>query len=185
MEKQAEAEKLKAEALKDAVEQEAIGIKARGEAEAAATKVKGAAEAAAIQAKGEAEAVAMEKKAEAFAKYDKAAVIEMLIGVMPEIAGKIAEPLAQIDKITIIGGGDGGSGIDSVAGNVPIVMAKMFETVREATGIDMTELIKADTYDAKVNRNVNISGLTEDTGSQAGAAAAVIYESQKNDDNEN
>jgi len=106
----------------------------------------------------------------------------MLIGVMPEIAGKIAEPLAQIDKITIIGGGDGGSGIDSVAGNVPIVMAKM---VREATGIDMTELIKADTYDAKVNRNVNISGLTEDTGSQAGAAAAVIYESQKNDDNEN
>jgi len=182
MEKQAEAEKLKAEALKDAVEQEAIGIKARGEAEAAATKVKGAAEAAAIQAKGEAEAVAMEKKAEAFAKYDKAAVIEMLIGVMPEIAGKIAEPLAQIDKITIIGGGDGGSGIDSVAGNVPIVMAKM---VREATGIDMTELIKADTYDAKVNRNVNISGLTEDTGSQAGAAAAVIYESQKNDDNEN
>lgn len=185
MEKQAEAEKLKAEAQKYAVEQEAIGIKARGEAEAAATKVKGEAEAAAIQARGEAEAAAMEKKAEAFAKYDKAAVIEMLIGVMPDIAGKIAEPLAQIDKITIIGGGDGGSGIESVAGNVPVVMAKLFETVREATGVDMTELVKADTYDAKVNRNVNISGLTEDVGSQTGAAAAVIYESQKNDDNGN
>ncbi|MGL5433859.1 MAG: flotillin family protein [Lachnospiraceae bacterium] len=183
LEKQAEAEKLKAEAMKYAVEQEAIGIKAKGEAEAAATKAKGAAEAAAIQAKGEAEAAAMEKKAEAFAKYNKAAVTEMLIGVMPEIAGKIAEPLSQIDKITIIGGGDGGSGIDSVASNVPVVMAKLFETVKEATGVDMTELVKADTYDAKVNRNVNISGLTEDDSNHTGAAVAAIYESQQNDKN--
>ena len=49
----------------------------------------------------------MEKKAEAYAKYNKAAVAEMMIKVLPEIASKIAEPLAQIDKITIIGG-DGG-----------------------------------------------------------------------------
>ena len=45
----------------------------------------------------------MEKKAEAYAKYNKAAVAEMMIKVLPDIAGKIAEPLSQIDKITIIG----------------------------------------------------------------------------------
>lgn len=51
----------------------------------------------------------MEKKAEAYAKYNKAAVAEMMIKVLPDIAGKVAEPLGQIDKITIIGGGEGGS----------------------------------------------------------------------------
>ena len=53
-----------------------------------------------------AEAEAMEKKAEAYQKYNKAAMAEMLIGVLPDIAGKIAEPLSQIDKITIIGSGE-------------------------------------------------------------------------------
>lgn len=116
-------------------------------------------EASAIQAKGLAEAEAMEKKAEAYAKYNKAAVAEMMIKVLPEVAGKIAEPLAQIDKITIIGGADGGNGVDQVAGNVPVVMAKLFESMKEATGIDLADIVNADSYDAKVNRNVNLTGL--------------------------
>ena len=122
----------------------------------------GEAEASAIQAKGIAEAEAMEKKAEAYAKYNKAAVAEMMIKVLPDVAAKIAEPLGQIDKITIIGGGDGsGNGVDQVAGNVPAVMAKLFESMKEATGIDLSEIVKADTYDAKVNRNVNVTGLDD------------------------
>lgn len=39
------------------------------------------------------------------------------------------------------------------------VMAKLFESMREATGIDLADIIKADTYDAKVNRNVNVTGV--------------------------
>ena len=31
--------------------------------------------------------------------------------------------------------------------------------MKEATGIDLAEIVKADTYDAKVNRNVNVTGL--------------------------
>ena len=137
-----------AEADRFAKEQDAAGIRAVGEAEASA-----------IQAKGLAEAEAMEKKAEAYAKYNKAAVAEMMIKVLPEVAGKIAEPLAQIDKITIIGGADGGNGVDQVAGNVPVVMAKLFESMKEATGIDLADIVNADSYDAKVNRNVNLTGL--------------------------
>ena len=102
----------------------------------------------------------MEKKAEAYAKYNKAAVAEMLIKVLPDIAGKIAEPLSAIDKVTIIGGsGDSGSGVDSVAGNVPVVMAKVFESMKETTGIDLSEIVRAETYDAKVNKNINVNGL--------------------------
>lgn len=147
--REAEARKAQAEAERYAKEQEAEGVRAVGEAEAKA-----------IQAKGLAEAEAMEKKAEAYAKYNKAAVAEMMIKVLPDVAGKIAEPLSQIDKITIIGGVDGSSnGVDQVAGNVPAVMAKLFESMKEATGIDLAEIVKADTYDAKVNRNINVSGV--------------------------
>ena len=146
--KYAAQQQAEAEAMRYAKEQEAAGIRAVGEAEASA-----------IQAKGIAEAEAMEKKAEAYAKYNKAAVAEMMIKVLPDIAAKVAEPLGQIDKITIIGGGDGENGVGKVAGNVPVVMAKVFESMKEATGIDLSEIINADSYDAKVNRNVNVTGL--------------------------
>lgn len=151
-EKEAEAKKAQAEAEKYSMLQEAEGIKAKGEAEAIA-----------IQAKGLAEAEAMEKKAEAYQKYNKVAMAEMMIKVLPEVAGKIAEPLAQIDKITIIGGGngDGSNGISSVAGNVPVVMVKLFESMKEATGVDLSEIMRAETYDAKVTKNLNITGIPE------------------------
>ena len=149
-EREAEARKAQAEADRFSKEQEAEGIRAVGEAEASA-----------IQAKGLAEAEAMERKAEAYAKYNKAAVAEMMIKVLPDVAAKIAEPLGQIDKITIIGGDGAGNGVDQVAGNVPTVMAKLFESMKEATGIDLAEIVKADTYDAKVNRNVNVTGLDD------------------------
>ena len=67
--------------------------------------------------------------------------------------------VGQIDKITIIGGGEGGNGVDQVAGNVPVVMAKVFESMKEATGIDLADIINAESYDAQVNRNINVSGL--------------------------
>ena len=146
--REAEARKAQAEADRFAKEQEAEGIRAVGEAEAKA-----------IEAKGLAEAEAMEKKAEAYAKYNKAAVAEMMIKVLPEIAAQVAAPLQQIDKITIIGGGEGGNGVDQIAGNVPVVMAKVFESMKQATGIDLANIINADSYDAKVNRNINVTGL--------------------------
>ena len=149
-EQEALAKKAQAEANKYSMEQEAAGIQARGEAEAEA-----------IRAKGMAEAEAMEKKADAYQKYNRAAVAEMLIDVLPEIAGKIAEPLTQIDKITIIGGGSSDTGVGDVAGNVPAIMTKLFEAMKETVGIDLAEIVKADTYDAKVTRNLNISGVSD------------------------
>lgn len=150
MEKQAEARRIQAEAEKYQKEQEAQAIAAVGQAEAEA-----------IRAKGQAEAEAMEKKAEAYQKYTGAAMVEMLVKILPEMAGKVAEPLSKIDKITIFGGGDENGAVAPVAGNVPQVMAAAFQTIKEATGIDMTEIVKANTYDAKVTRNVNVTGLEE------------------------
>ena len=100
-EKEAQARMAEAEAQKYAAEQEAAGIKAKYDAEAAGIEAKGLAEAESIRAKGIAEAEAMEKKAEAYKKYNGAAMAEMMIRIMPQMAAEIAKPLSQIDKITM------------------------------------------------------------------------------------
>ncbi len=158
-EKEAEAKKAVADAAKYSAEQEAAGIRAKYEAEAAGIALKGKAEAEAKKAVGLAEAEAMEKKAEAYQKYNNAAMAEMLIKVLPDIAEEIAKPLAQIDKITIIGGEGRDGGVSQMASNVPAVMAKLFESMKETTGIDLGEIMRAGSYDAKVNRNIHVTGL--------------------------
>jgi len=156
---EAEAKKAQAEADKYAKQQEAEAIKAKGIAEAEAIAAKGKAEAEAIAAKGKAEAEAMEKKAEAYAKYNSAAMTEMIINQLPAIAEAVAKPIASIDKITVIDSGSGESGAASVGGYTPAVLAKVLESVKETTGFDIKEVMKANTYDAKTTRNVNITGL--------------------------
>ncbi len=157
-EKNAEARRAKAEADKFAAEQEAAGIKAKYDAEAAGIAAKGLAEAEAIRARGLAEAEAMEKKAEAYKKYNGAAMAEMMIKIMPQMAAEIAKPLGQIDKINIYGTGDGANGASQISGNLPVVMKQVFDTMSEATGVDFTEIMKAGTYDAKVNRKIELTG---------------------------
>ena len=150
--KQKEADARKAQAAADlfAKEQEAEGIRKVGEAEAAA-----------IAAKGLAEAEAIDKKAEAMKKYGQAAMMEMIVKALPDMAAAIAEPLSTIDKVTIIdsGNGNGETGVSSMGSYVPSVLAKTIESVKEATGIDIREIMKANTYDAKVNRNITVAGL--------------------------
>ena len=48
-----------------------------------------------------------------------------------------------------------------MAENVPAIMTKLFESMKETVGIDLAEIVKADTYDAKVTRNLNISGIPD------------------------
>ncbi|MBR3036178.1 MAG: flotillin family protein [Lachnospiraceae bacterium] len=156
-EKEAEARKIKAAAEMFARQQEAEGIRAVGEAEAKA-----------IEAKGIAEAEALEKKAEAMKKYGQAAMMEMIVKALPEMAREIAKPMENIDKITIIDGGNGtgNTGVQTMGSYVPAVLAKTIETVKETTGLDITEIMKAETYDAKVNKNVSITGLSKEDAAE-------------------
>ncbi len=149
-----EAEKA-AEAAKYQKQQEADGIKMVGEAEAEA-----------IRQKGIAEAEAMKQKAEAYKLYNNAAMAEMLIKVLPDVARNVAEPLASIGKVSIIGGD--ASGVAGVTGNVPVLMAQTFQTVKEATGIDMSEIVRANSIEAKTTRNVNFTGLDNKPDEQSG-----------------
>ena len=53
-----------------------------------------------------AEAEGIDKKAEAMKKYGDAAIIEMIMRALPEIAKNVAEPLSKVDKITMYGEGN-------------------------------------------------------------------------------
>lgn len=159
-EQEAKAIKAKADADKYAALQEAAGIEAKGKAEAVAKQAGLEAEAAGILAKGEAEAKAMQKKAEAYEKYGKVAVIDILTKmtekVMPEVAKSIAEPMSKIGDIKIYG--THGTEASGIASNVPAVIKQTFDTMKDVTGVDMADIMKASTIDAKVDRNINISG---------------------------
>lgn len=159
--KQADAELYKrkqdAEAKKYEAEKAAEAAKFQKQQEAEGIKMVGEAEAEAIRQKGLAEAEAMKQKAEAYKLYNNAAMAEMLIKVLPDIAKNVAEPLAAIDKVSIFGGD--ASGVTGVTGNVPVLMAQTFQTIKEATGVDLGEIVRANSLEAKTNRNVNITGL--------------------------
>ena len=158
-EQEAKAVKAKADAAKYAALQEAEGIKAKGEAEAAATQAKLTAEAEGIRAKGDAEAEAMDKKSEAFKKSEFARlemVLEMQKAVLPQVAQSVAEPMSQIKDVRIYG--NTGAEIQGISQNVPAVMHKTFDIVKETTGVDLADVMRAETIDAKVTKNVNLNG---------------------------
>ncbi|MCZ9346223.1 flotillin family protein, partial [Streptomyces sp. TRM76130] len=87
---------------------------------------------------GGAEAEAMEKKADAFGRYGEAAVLQMLVEVLPQVVAKASEPLSAVDKMTVIST-DGASSLSrTVADNV----AQGMELLSSTTGMDLADLLK-------------------------------------------
>ncbi|MFJ8882392.1 flotillin family protein [Streptomyces sp. NPDC102402] len=114
------------------------GEKLHRSALADAVRIEGESEAAAIAAKGAAEAEAMQKKADAFAQYGDAAVLQMLVEVLPQVVAKASEPLSAIDKLTVIST-DGASQLSrTVTDNV----AQGLELLNSTTGVDLAALLR-------------------------------------------
>jgi flotillin len=162
VQKPADAERYKVETLANArkfqLEAEAAGAasaakaqgfaaadvqKATGLAEAEANKARGLAQAAIIDAQGRATAEATRLKAEAFQKYNEAAVIELLVKVLPEIAAKISEPLSKTEKIVIINSGSGpGGGASKLTGDVTQIIAQLPPVLESLTGVKFEKLLE-------------------------------------------
>ena len=125
-EQEAAAEMKIAEAKRFAKEQEAEGIAAVGRAEAEA-----------IRAKALAEAEGIDKKAEAMRKYGEAAVVEMIMAALPEIAKNVAEPLSKVDKITMYGEGNSAK----LVGDIVNSTTQITEGISAGMGIDLKSLL--------------------------------------------
>jgi len=118
-------------------------VKATGLAEADANKARGLAQAEVIEAQGKATAEAMRVKAESFKQYNEAAVIEMIMRVMPEIAGKISEPLSKTEKMVIINAGNGpGGGASKLTGDVTTIISQLPPIVESLTGVKFEKLLE-------------------------------------------
>ena len=162
VQKPADAERYKVETLANAkkfqLETEATGAasatkaagfanadvaKATGIAEAEANKARGLAEAAIIEAQGKATASAMQQKAESFKQYNEAAVIEMIVRVLPEVAGRISEPLSKTEKIVIINSGNGpGGGASKLTGDVAQIISQLPPVLESLTGVKFEKLLE-------------------------------------------
>ena len=153
--KEAQAE---AEAKKLDAEAEAAMISQRGQAEAEAIAARGQAEAEAIRAKGLAEAEALEKKAEALAKMNEAGKLQMVMDILPAFAQAIAEPMSKIGNVTVIGGGESGSGVDAMTRSAVSSLKAVTEAVKDTVGFDLTTVMEAQTIDAKTRRDVTLNG---------------------------
>jgi flotillin len=147
--KQADAERYRiqteAEATRYRTEAEARGqadaTRAKGLAQAEIIRATGQAEAEVIALKGTSEAEAMSKKADAWKQYNDAAVAQMFITALPEIAKAIAEPLTKVDKISIIST-DGKGGASRLTGDVANVLAQLPEIVKTLSGVDLNAILK-------------------------------------------
>ncbi len=162
VQKPADAERYKVETLANArkfqLETEAAGtasaskatgfanaevVQATGLAEAEAQKARGLAEAAIIEAQGRAQAEAMRQKAESFKQYNQAAVIEMLVRVMPEVAARISEPLSKMERMVIINSGNGpGGGASKLTGDVTQIISQLPPVLESLTGVKFEKLLE-------------------------------------------
>ncbi|MGX4584092.1 flotillin family protein [Paenibacillus chitinolyticus] len=145
----AEAEKsrkmLEAEALQFRIEAEAKAMAEQkrldGLALADAERARGTAEADVIRLRGLAEAEAKQRLAEAFEKFGEAAVLDIIVKMLPELAGKVAEPIKGIDKLTVVDTGHG-EGAARISNYVTSLMATAPEMLKNVSGIDVEGLIK-------------------------------------------
>jgi len=161
VQKPADAERYKMETLANAqkfrLETEAIGeanatkvrglaqadvVRATGLAEAEARKAQGLAEAEIIEAQGKATAEAMKMKAAAFKEYNEAAVADLIVKTLPEIASKISEPLSKVEKIVVINSGNSSGGVSKITSDVTQIISQLPPVVESLTGIKLDKLIE-------------------------------------------
>ena len=118
-------------------------VKVTGTAEADANKARGLAEAAVIEAQGAATAEAMRRKADSFKEYNQAAIIQLIVEALPQIAGRISEPLAKTDKIVIINSGSGpGGGASKLTSDITTIMSQLPPVLESLTGVNLEKLIE-------------------------------------------
>ncbi|MDR5695004.1 MAG: SPFH domain-containing protein [Armatimonadota bacterium] len=137
--KPAQAERQRIEVLAEAEryrrEAEAIG-------KAEEIKATGLAEAEIIKMKGTAEAEAMLKKAESWTRYNEAAITELVINILPQLARAVSEPLSKTEKIVVVNTDGGGTGITKITGDIAQVVAQLPVLLESLSGVKFEKLLE-------------------------------------------
>jgi flotillin len=86
----------------------------------------------------------MKQKAESFKQYNEAAVIEMIVRILPEVAGRISEPLSKMEKMVVINSGNGasGGGASRVTGDITQIISQLPPVLESLTGVKFEKLLE-------------------------------------------
>lgn len=137
---EADAHKYRVEAMAKA---EGERVRIDGTAKADAQRAQGESEAEVIRLKGLAEAETKRKIAEAYEQFGQAAVLDMILKVLPEYAKQVAAPLSNIDQITVVDTGSGANGgANKITGYATDLMSTLQETLKASSGIDVREMLE-------------------------------------------
>merc|ERR1711902_330767 len=112
-----------------------LDSKIKKPAEAEKFKLEKLAEAERLRIVLEAEANA---EAVAFKEYRGAAMVDMMLKVLPQVAAEISGPISQANKITMVASGDGTIGANRITGEVLDIMGSLPDTVKRMTGVDIS-----------------------------------------------
>lgn len=159
-EQSAKAAKAQADAAKYSALQQAEGVRAHGLAQAEATR-----------AKALAEAEGLDKKAEAMQKMQEAAILQMYFDKLPDIAKAVAEPLANIDSITMYGEGNTAKLVSDITAST----SQISNGLLDGMGISLKDLVGSVLTGRAIGAGLNASRNAEETnGSTEGSAAPAV-----------
>jgi flotillin len=126
-----------AERVKLAGEAQARVVEVTAEAVAKQTTLEGNAEAGIVLSKGEAEAKALALRADAYRQFNEAAIIQTVLSQLPDIVRAAAEPMGNIDHLTVLSN----DGASDMVRNVTRTVTEAGATVKGLTGIDIPAML--------------------------------------------
>ncbi|KAF5279004.1 hypothetical protein FQA39_LY05682 [Lamprigera yunnana] len=132
----AQAEKYRLEKIAEANGKRVV---LEAEAQAESVRLRGEAEAFAIKTKAKADAEQMTKKAEAWKEYERAAMINMFMDVLPQVVAEFAAPLSKANKITMVSSGTSDIGASKLTGEVLNMVTEIPQLIQVMTGVDIIE----------------------------------------------
>lgn len=99
-------------------------------------KLTGTAEAVAIEEVGKADAERMRLTAQEYKKYGDAAILDMVLNAIPEIAAEVCAPLAKTEEIVLLGGND------SITSEIGRLVSQIPPSVHALTGVDLSKVLE-------------------------------------------
>ena len=82
----------------------------------------------------------LKSKAEAWERFGEAALVQMIVDKLPEMAANVAKPLEKTKEMVFVS--SDGSGPSQLTGEISRVMAQIPATFHALTGVDIREVIK-------------------------------------------
>jgi flotillin len=84
----------------------------------------------------------MAAKARSWGDYNQAAITDRVLEILPELASAVSAPLAQTDRIVMIGGNGSTPGASKITRDVTQVVAELPALLEALTGVKLEEMAK-------------------------------------------